>query len=1062
MEIAEKLKEKKSVVIAGAGNASSKALVLRRLLKDEEKMGNVIWWVEDEGAQKKVASGLEFLGMKNVKVMPEMPDPEQNGTAQRTWEARLVKLGMQMVDENERVILVMVEEDLGVPMQSRNKLENGKMKLEVKDKLSFSELFERLLDHGYHPTELALVEPGTFVRRGSILDLFPVNLEMPIRVEMDGDEIASIHSFDILTNEAKEELERVEVSPLNVEKKGRLMNLIEKEDLVIVDELEGEKELGREFEVKMKKEGVKTLRFAAFADEEKGVEILRFADVLRFADPLDFTAGVKKRKEIGWKILVATRRSTQVKNVLDDQKVVWEEGSVKEDLKEGNGKAGELVLLDLTHSKAWPEAWQNADEKMMLVTDNEIFGESEEKKKAKSQKISLEFLASLKEGDLVIHIDHGVGRFLGIVQKTVQDVTREYLELEYAEGDRLFVPVDQADRVSKYLGIKDGMAPKLTRLGSAEWATVKKRVHKETQILARELLLLYAKRGEAKGFAARKQSKWQKEFDEGFPYEETPGQISAIQDIYDDMAKPKPMDRLVCGDVGFGKTEVAMRAAFRAVMNGKQVAVLAPITILADQHFKSFKKRMDGFPVRIAALTRFQKGAEQKEVLKKLAKGEVDIVIGTHRLLSDDVKFKDLGLLIVDEEQRFGVGQKEKLKKKRLEMDVLTLTATPIPRTLNMGLNGIRDVSTISTPPPGRLPIITEVRKFSTTLIREAVMREMERKGQVYVLHNRVETIDVFAEKVRQLVPEARVIVAHGQLKPEDLESRISDFAEGKFDVLVSSTIIENGIDLARANTLIVDRAEAFGLSQLYQLRGRIGRGRVQAYAYFLYHSQRLQPDAKARLKAVMEATELGAGFQIAMRDLEIRGAGNILGAEQSGTVDTVGVAHFTRLLNQAVEDMKAGKFGKTDEPIEITLDLPVSGFIPDGFVESAQQKIIIYQKLSSADNLEQLEKVMAEVEEKFEKLPREVKNLGKILELKILARRAGLINVRMDEPVKNRKEIVMVMSDEVKPKEIMQLLDHNDQWVISGDKLKIGLPDLGESWFSDLMENVRVMVGVK
>ncbi|MCX6807404.1 MAG: transcription-repair coupling factor [Patescibacteria group bacterium] len=730
-----------------------------------------------------------------------------------------------------------------------------------------------------------------------------------------------------------------------------------------------------------------------------------------------------------------------------------------------SSQPGTLVLLDLTHHKAMPEAFQNADEKTLLVTDNEIFGEQEDKQRQSQQKISLEFLASLQPDDFVIHIDHGIGRFLGIVTRSVDDVTREYLELEYGGGDRLFVPVDQADRVSKFLGIKDGSTPTLTRLGSAEWASVKKRVHKETQQIARDLLLLYAKRAEVKGFSAIKESKWQEEFDNAFPYEETSGQIKAIREIYSDMAKPRPMDRLVCGDVGFGKTEVAMRAAFRAVMNGRQVAVLTPITILADQHYKSFRKRMDGFPVRIAALTRFQKPAEQKEIIDKLGAGEIDIVVGTHRLLSNDVKFKNLGLLIVDEEQRFGVKQKERLKKKRLEMDVLTMTATPIPRTLNMSLNGIRDISTITTPPPGRLPIITEVRKFSHTLIREAILRELDRQGQVYILHNRVETIDIFAEKIRQLVPEAKAIVAHGQLKAEDLEQRIHDFVDGKFDILVSSTIIENGIDLARANTLIVDRAEAFGLAQLYQLRGRIGRGRHQAYAYFLYHSQRLQPDAKARLKAVMEATELGAGFQIAMRDLEIRGAGNILGTEQSGTVDTVGVAHFTRLLNQAVEDMKVGKFGDSDEPIEITLDLPVSGYIPNHFIDDIQQKIIIYQKLSSADNLESLNEVVNEIEKKYGSLPKEIKNLHRILELKILARQVGIINIRQENGGSDKQnakaQIVMVMSGAVKPKEIVQLLDFNAKWQISSDKLKIRREDLGDAWFSNLIECVRRM-GVK
>lgn len=603
--------------------------------------------------------------------------------------------------------------------------------------------------------------------------------------------------------------------------------------------------------------------------------------------------------------------------------------------------------------------------------------------------------------------------------------------------------------------------PKLTRLGSAEWETITSKVKKETQKIAKELLKLYAERRAAKGVSFKNDNDLQKKFEESFNYEETPGQVKAIYDVKKDMESDQPMDRLVCGDVGFGKTEVAMRAAFKAVQNRKQVAVLSPITILADQHYKSFKKRMEDFNVRVEMLSRFKSKSEQKEVLEKLKKGEVDVIVGTHRLLQADIQFKDLGLVVIDEEQRFGVKQKEVLKKLRSSVDILTLTATPIPRTLNICLNKLRDITTITTPPPGRLPIITEVRKYSTDLIRDAILREIKRGGQIYFLHNRVQTIDAMAQKLRMLVPEARFGVAHGKLGAGDLEERIMAFKEHQFDVLVSSTIVENGIDLPNANTLIVNNAEKFGLSQLYQLRGRVGRGKVQAYAYFLYHGQRLKIDAKKRLRAIVEASELGSGFQIAMKDLEIRGAGDILGANQHGVINVVGVTHFVRMLNKAVEDLKAGKFVEGEEVQDVSIELPIPAFIPDTYIVNSKDKINVYQKLSSADNFEYLAEIEEELIEDYGKLPDEVLNLFKLLQIKILAKQANLINVRAENMHLNRgRKIVLHMSNKVKPENIMNLLNFNPKWQISGTRLLIDVADLGMHWTDVLRENIKQLSG--
>ncbi|KKR26594.1 MAG: transcription-repair coupling factor, transcription-repair coupling factor (superfamily II helicase) [Candidatus Peregrinibacteria bacterium GW2011_GWE2_39_6] len=542
-------------------------------------------------------------------------------------------------------------------------------------------------------------------------------------------------------------------------------------------------------------------------------------------------------------------------------------------------------------------------------------------------------------------------------------------------------------------------------------------------------------------------------FEQSFLYEETPGQIKAIRDVKSDMERPKPMDRLICGDVGFGKTEIAMRAAFKAIQNGRQVALVSPITILADQHYHSFKKRMDDFNVRVAMMSRFKTAGEQKKIIKQLKNGEVDIVIGTHRLFQPDVEFKNLGLVIIDEEQRFGVKQKEHLKELRKEVDILTLTATPIPRTLNISLHGLRDITTITTPPPGRLPVITEVRRFSFGLIQEAIQREIDRGGQVYFLHNRVETIEEMAQRLRTLLPKVRFIVAHGKLNSSDLEGRILAFKDKKFDVLVSSTIIENGIDLPNANTLIVNKAEKFGLAQLYQLRGRVGRARIQAYAYFLYHSQRLPIDAKKRLRAIVEASELGAGFQIAMKDLEIRGAGDILGANQHGAINVVGVSHFIRMLNRAVDDLKEGRLTKMSEiPPEVSIEIPLPAFIPDDYIVSSKDKIGVYQRLASADNFDYLEELEQDLIEDYGRMPKEVANLFHVLALKLLAKKARLVNVRAENiHGKGERQIVLTVSNQVKPENILNLLEYNSKWLVSGNKLKISFEELGVSWVDEL-----------
>jgi transcription-repair coupling factor (superfamily II helicase) len=658
------------------------------------------------------------------------------------------------------------------------------------------------------------------------------------------------------------------------------------------------------------------------------------------------------------------------------------------------------------------EGWVADELGLALFTDSEIFGWTKQRRaaprrsearRAGADRAAREaFVADLQPGDLVVHVDHGIGRYAGLVQTILgaQDAQderaghAEYLLINYAAGDNLYVPIGQADRVSRYIGSGDA-EPSLTRLGSGEWLRAKAKVRLSVRDLAHELMDLYGARAALEGHAYPADTPWQLELEGSFPYEETPDQVSAIHDVKTDMERPKPMDRLLVGDVGFGKTEVALRAAFKAVQDGRQVAVLVPTTVLAQQHYNTFRDRLNPFPVRVEMLSRFRSDKEQRQILEGLSGGSIDIVVGTHRLVQRDVAFKSLGLVIIDEEQRFGVAHKERLKQLRKEVDVLTLTATPIPRTLHMGLVGVRDMSILETPPEARLPVRTYVTEYDEGLIAESILREIDRGGQVYVVHNRVQGIDAIATRLRRLVPEARIGVAHGQMNEEQLEQTMLHFVEGELDVLVCTTIIESGLDIPNVNTLIVNNAHRFGLAQLYQLRGRVGRGSVRAYAYLLYgRDLSLSEVANERLKTIFEATELGAGMRIAMKDLEIRGAGNLLGAAQSGHIAAVGFDLYTRLLAEQVDLLRARHDGDARLPVErtwTTLDLPLSAFVPPEYVSDDPVRLRLYQRFSAVDTDQALSSLVSELEDRFGALPEPTQNLVYLTSLRLRATEAGV-----------------------------------------------------------------------
>jgi transcription-repair coupling factor (superfamily II helicase) len=635
--------------------------------------------------------------------------------------------------------------------------------------------------------------------------------------------------------------------------------------------------------------------------------------------------------------------------------------------------------------------------RLHVLGDREIFGQPAKRVKLRAIKEGVPVtLADLKVGDYVVHAVHGIGQYLGLRTETILGATSDYLDLKYAGTDRMLVPVHQMHQVTKY-GAHEGAAPKLSKMGGADWARTKGRVSEALAKIAEGLVELYAEREVTPGHAFASDSPWQAELEEAFPYEPTPDQAKAIADTKADMERPRPMDRLVCGDVGYGKTEVAVRAAFKAIADRKQVAVLVPTTLLAAQHHRTFAQRFATFPVRIEELSRFKTKKEQQATLAALAAGQIDVVVGTHRLLQKDVVFRDLGLIIVDEEQRFGVMHKERLKQMRASVDVLTLSATPIPRTLQMSLMGVRDLSLIRTPPRNRMSIKTVVVPASDAIVQRAIVGELDRGGQVYYVHNRIESIYGLARALQQLVPKARIGVGHGQMHEHELEPVMAQFIEGELDVFVSTTIIENGIDIPNVNTIIINDADKFGLAQLYQLRGRVGRSNHQAYAFLLYQAHKaLTEDAKSRLEAIREFTHLGSGLQIAMRDLEIRGAGNLLGAAQSGFIGAVGFETYAQLLAEAIAARK-GRAEPSDAR-EAVIDVKLDAFVPGDYIPQVSQKIAVYQQLAAARTLDDVEEIVAGVRDRFGAPPEPLENLAEITRLRVLALHAGVTRVVINE----------------------------------------------------------------
>ncbi len=938
---------------------------------------------------------------------------------------------------------------LGFAVPEQKTFSASIIELSANSEHNFEQLLANLTEYGFERKQF-VESYGDFAVRGGILDIFPFIGENPVRFEFWGDTIESIREFDVLSQRSIRELQLVSIVP-DVTKKevDETAEKTQQNEVSLLSYFASDAViLSEDFSLHQK-------AFDELGSEEVETDF-SFDDVcsrlkkfpcyihsLFDADgAIDFqsqpqpsvngSVKILKEKitefsEKEFDVIITSDRTEELERIQDlieeenIQKSEDEENAKTDLQSEIDGQKSEVINLHYS-TDAFHSGFVFPSARIIVFTEHEIFNRIKartSKKRKRFKGISQKELHTLRRGDYVTHVDHGIGKFVGLEKIMVGGMEQEVAKLEYAEKGTLFVNLNYITRIQKYSSA-EGHEPKLNKLGSADWEKLKARTKKKIKDIARDLIRLYAKRKMESGFAFQPDAHWQKEMEASFMYEDTPDQARTTSEVKVDMESPHPMDRLVCGDVGFGKTEIAVRAAFKSVMNGKQVGVLVPTTILAQQHFNTFTDRLGRYPVRIALLSRFKTSAEIKESLQKLAEGNIDIIIGTHRLLSKDVKFKDLGLLVIDEEQRFGVAAKEKLRAMKVSVDTLTLTATPIPRTLHFSLMGARDLSIINTPPRNRLPVHTEIATYDKKIIREALIHEIHRGGQVFIVNDRVNNIDVLTATLQEHVPEARFRIAHGQMHGHELEKVMIDFLQKKFDVLVTTKIVESGVDIPSVNTIIINRADKFGLAELYQLRGRVGRSNVQAFAYLLVPPIATLPkNTLRRLQAIEEFTELGSGFNLAMRDLEIRGAGNMLGGEQSGFIMEMGFEMYTKILEDAVAELKEQEFAEVfasttietkQRMIETQIEADLEAYIPEFYVESDTERLDLYRRLYKTSTQKEVDELKVELIDRFGATMEEVDHLFALASLRVLASRS---NIRKVELLKRTVRLYLPLEDD-------------------------------------------------
>jgi len=927
--------------------------------------------------------------------------------------------------EKRKLVLVTWPEALAEKVVNRKTLLKNSIKIKTGEYLSLSGLEEKLTDQGFRLVDF-VTEPGEYALRGGIVDVFSYGDEKPVRIDFSGNVIDSIRTFDIESQLSIDKVPSVTLLPdlnsrLEVTEKVSVLSLLPPSAMVWVKDLTlitGMIAQLRDIQTVRPEdadEEQKTGEPVALMEPEEMQKVFRKYRTVEFAATTSLPAD--NIIEFHTSLQPAFRKNFDMlaQKMLEDQKL----GYTHYLLSDNPGQLERLqeilhnlvpeLQYEICH-RSLHEGFTDHDLRVSLYTDHQIFERYQkyrlEKNFTRKEALTVEELKALHPGDYVVHVDHGIGQFAGLERINNNGRIQEVVKLVYRDHDILYVSIHSLHRISKYKG-KDNIPPKIHKLGSKAWKNLKEKTKNRVKDIARELIVLYAKRMEKPGFAFSPDSYLQQELEASFLYENTPDQVTATQKVKEGMETAHPMDMLVCGDVGFGKTEVAIRAAFKAVADSRQVAVLVPTTILAMQHFRTFSERLKDFPATVDYISRLKKPAAQKETLRRLAEGKIDIIIGTHRLISKDVKYKNLGLLVIDEEQKFGVAAKEKLKQMRAEVDTLTLTATPIPRTLQFSLMGARDLAIMNTPPPNRHPIITELHRFNETIIREGIEYEMNRGGQVFFIHNRVDNIHAIARKIGKIVPNVRIGIAHGKMEGRELESVMLDFIRGKYDVLVATTIIESGLDIPNANTIFINNAQHFGLSDLHQLRGRVGRSNKKAFCYLLTPPLTLvTPEARRRLKALAEFSELGSGFNIALQDLDIRGAGNLLGAEQSGFIADIGFETYQRILKEAMQELKEEEFselydgreGAAKQPEgerlfiqDARIETDMSVMFPDEYISNITEKMKLYRQLNNLNDEEALKAFERMLEDRFGPLPPAAKALTDIVRIRWIAMRLGM-----------------------------------------------------------------------
>jgi transcription-repair coupling factor (superfamily II helicase) len=948
-----------------------------------------------------------FSGLRPV-VFPAWDNlPGDRPEVDETAGQRLRVLKQLESDDPPQLVLATFQALLQ-PVPDRAQLAGNRRTLHVAQTVDIEELSGWLLDHGFRRAEVVEI-PGEFSRRGGILDIFSPDADNPIRIELFGDEIESLRSFDAGTQRSLGQAESAEVTGLQgsqedpggpVPMTGHLCDYLPHGAWTVLVELEELLEQGKHYLERVPD------TTGLFQPEGALSQLIRFPSVRLAAMPAPSTEATCHLR-----VESVERLSGEVSRVRDEldsiaagesERVLiacYNEAECKrlgEVLAAGRLAQSDRLRLVTGRVRA---GFRLVDAGLVVLGGQELFHREDVRQVLPRRRLesrAIDSFLDLAEGDLVVHVSHGIARYRGMQVLDKDGRQEEFLTLEFKDRVRVYVPASKIDLVQKYVGGSKA-DPELSRFGGTGWARKKEKVEQAVLDLASEMIDLQALREAQPGTTVPPDSEWQAEFEASFPYQETPDQLTSLGEIKTDLERSRPMDRLICGDVGYGKTELAIRAAFKMADNGRQVAVLVPTTVLAEQHYRTFSSRFAEYPFVIEVISRFRSAGEQRRILERLGRGGIDIIIGTHRLVSADVKFKDLGLVIIDEEQRFGVDHKERLKRLRAKVDVLTMTATPIPRTLHLSLLGIRDISNLETPPPDRLAIETRIARFDETLIRHAILRELNRDGQVYFVHNRVQDIHAVADRVQKIVPEARIVIGHGQMAEGELEDAMLRFVRRDVDILVATTIIESGLDIPNANTIFINEADNYGLADMHQLRGRVGRYKHRAYAYLLLDGKKqLTPTAARRLKAIEEFTELGAGFKIALRDLEIRGAGNILGTQQSGHIAAVGYELYCQLLENAIRGLKKQPL-KT--PLEINLDLPWKAYLPRDYVPGQRQRIEVYRRLARVRGLPRLDDFRNEMRDRFGPVPDSAEWLLRQAEIRLLAARWQIASLHLDRP---------------------------------------------------------------